>query len=486
MLKEQGLKPVEQSVFWAATAISVVALLAGVVLYEPLFYVVPAAFLFAFQMLVDYRAIFYLLVLATPFSIEYYSTTGLSTTLPTEPLMVVFMLSFIFLLFLRTADFERRFVTHPLTIILFVHFGWMIFTTIFAQELVISLKYLLAKTWYIVTWYFIGGSIVKNLDTFKRVFWLFFIPTLALTIYTITNHWQYNFAFSEVNRTMIPFFRNHVNYAVFLALMLPFIFFAYQWYDKYTWPRMLIKFGIVVLLAGIYFSYTRSSWLSVVGAFGAYFLIRKNLLMPAVIVSIAGVIMFAVVMLHDNKYLDYAPDYQKTIYHSNFSDHMESTISLEDVSSAERIYRWVAAIHMIGDKPWLGFGPGQFYFNYKPYTVNKFETYISRNDEHSTVHNYYLQVTVEQGFPGTVIWMILLIAILYLGQQLYHKYTDKHIKNLALALTLSIITIIVNIALSDLIEADKIGTSFFFFMAILVNLDLQAPKHKTNSPLPQT
>lgn len=249
---------------------------------------------------------------------------------------------------------------------------------------------------------------------------------------------------------------------------------------------MLIKFGIVVLLAGIYFSYTRSSWLSVVGAFGAYFLIRKNLLMPAVIVSIAGVIMFAIVMLHDNKYLDYAPDYQKTIYHSNFSDHMESTISLEDVSSAERIYRWVAAIHMIGDKPWLGFGPGQFYFNYKPYTVNKFETYISRNDEHSTVHNYYLQVTVEQGFPGTVIWMILLIAILYLGQQLYHKYTDKHIKNLALALTLSIITIIVNIALSDLIEADKIGTSFFFFMAILVNLDLQAPKHKTNSPLPQT
>jgi hypothetical protein len=82
--------------------------------------------------------------------------------------------------------------------------------------------------------------------------------------------------------------------------------------------------------------------------------------------------------------------------------------------------------------------------------------------------------------------MIVLSAIVYLGQQLYHKYTDKHIKNLALALTLSIITLIVNIALSDLIEADKIGTSFFFFMAILVNIDLQAPKHKTNSPLPQT
>ncbi len=473
MLKAQGLQPVERSVFWTATALSIAALFAGVALEEFTFFVVPIAFLFTAQMLLDYRVIFYLLVLVTPFSIEYYTASGVSTTIPTEPIMVLFMLSFIFLVFIRSADFERRFITHPITIILFIHFGWMVFTAIFAQEVVISLKYLTAKTWYIVTWYFIGGAIVRDLKSFKKVFWLLFVPTFLLTVYTLIYHYQYNFAFSEVNRTMQPFFRNHVNYAVFLALILPLTFMAYQWYPKYSRHRMFIKLGIAVLIAGIYFSYTRSSWLSVVGALGAYFVIRRNLLMPATIVAICGVVVFAIVMLHNNRYLQYAPDYQKTIYHTNFSDHMESTMSLEDVSSAERIYRWVAAIHMIGDKPVLGFGPGQFYFNYKPYTVNKFETYISRNDEHSTVHNYYLQVTVEQGFPGTVIWMALLIAVLYLGQQLYIKYQDKEQKQLAMAVTLSIITIIINLALSDLIEADKIGTSFFFFIAVLVNLDLR-------------
>ena len=138
---------------------------------------------------------------------------------------------------------------------------------------------------------------------------------------------------------------------------------------------------------------------------------------------------------------------------------------------------------MIEERPYLGFGPGQFYFNYKEYTINKFETYISRNPERSTVHNYYLQVTVEQGFIGLTIWVVLLVYILYLGQKLYNRFTDKQYKYLAMVLTLSIITIIVNIALSDLIEADKIGTMFFMMMAILVNLDLML---KRNSDHPST
>jgi len=461
-----------QPFFLAITAAAAVALFGGILVDEPLFYLVPVAILFAFQMILDYKVIFYLLILCTPFSIEYYADSGLSTTIPTEPVMVLFMLTFIFFIFLRSDDFDLLFFQHPLSILLFVHFAWIVITTIFSVEPVISIKYLAGKTWYITTWFCIGGLVLKDLTKFKQVFWLLFAPTLFLAIYTLIRHMGYGFAFSEVNKTMVPFFRNHVNYAVFLALVLPFTFIARQWYPKYSSARMLISLGIVVLLLGIYFSYTRSSWLSVAGAGLAYYLLRKKILVPAALITIAGVIVFAVYMLSDNRYMQYAPDYQKTIYHSDFSEHMESTISLEDVSSAERIYRWVAAVHMIEDKPYLGFGPGQFFFNYKPYTVNKFETYISQNPERSTVHNYYLQVCVEQGFPGLLIWVLLLVYIIYLGQRLYSTLTDPFHKNLAAAIVLSLVTIIINIALSDLIEADKIGTSFFFFLALLVNLDI--------------
>lgn len=465
-------KPVELNVFWTATALAIASMFAGVILEEPLFFLTPIAFLLAFQLVLNYKKVFYLLLLVTPPATEFYSASGFSTTLPTEPLMIILMLTFLFFVLLKQENLDKQFFTHPLAIILYIHITWMIFTALFADEIVISLKYLLAKTWFIVAFWGVGGLVIKNFKDYKVAFWCLFVPTLILTIYTINNHYHYQFRFSEVNKTMVPFFRNHVNYAVFLALMLPLTIVATSWFKKYTWQKMLLKTGVLIILMGIYFSYTRSSWLSVTGALFAYFLIRYNKIVPAMFTAIGAVIIFVIYMVSNNHYLNYAPEYTKTIYHSNFSDHMESTMTLEDVSSAERVYRWVAAMHMIEAKPLLGFGPGQFYFNYKEYTTNKFETYISRNDEHSTVHNYYLQITVEQGFIGIIIWVSLLVFIFYFGQRIYNRFTDPVYKGLTMAILLSIVTILVNISLSDLIEADKIGTCFFMFIAILINLDL--------------
>ncbi len=476
MLKLQA-QPVENTIFKAATIIAIVSVFAALLTNEILFCLVPVAVLFAYQLILDYKVIYFLLLISTPASIEYYASSGFSTTLPTEPIMIIFMLTTIFYIFLQSDIFDEAVFSHPLTLILLVHFSWILITTVYSQDLLVSLKYLASKTWYIVTFYFITSTIIKNLESFKVAFWCLFTPTLLLVIYTLNNHMHYQFRFSEVNKTMVPFFRNHVNYAVFIALMLPLLFIASRWYSKYSWQRILINLGKILFLLAIYFSYTRSSWLSVAGALAAYFLIRYNKLLHAAAFAVVAVIAFAFYMLHNDKYLDYAPEYTKTIYHTDFSQHMESTMTLEDVSSAERIYRWVAAVHMIEDRPFIGFGPGSFYFNYKHYTINKFETYISRNDEHSTVHNYYLQTTTEQGFPGIIIWVTMIIYILYLGQKLYNRFTDQQYKNMAMAVTLSIITILVNIALSDLIEADKIGTSFWMFMAILVNLDIYLRRH---------
>jgi O-antigen ligase len=341
---------------------------------------------------------------------------------------------------------------------------------------------MLAKTWYISVFYFLAAHIIKNPKQFRTAFWCLFIPTLFAVVYTLNNHYRYNFAFSEVNKTMFPYFRNHVNYAVFLALLLPFLFYAQTWYQKHTWQKILIRLGIILVLLGIYFSYTRSSWLSVLAAGVCYLLIKRNLLRQFVSFALVATIVFVTYMLHNNNYLAYAPDFKKTIYHANFEAHMESTISLEDVSSAERVYRWIAATQMIADKPVSGFGPAQFYDNYKEYTVNKFLTYISDNEEQSTVHNYFLQVTVEQGFVGLTLWITLLLSVLFYGQAAYNKTKNKEYKRLILALLLSIITIIVNIMLSDLIEADKIGTLFFFNIAMLVNMHLATKKEDTLLP----
>jgi O-antigen ligase len=69
---------------------------------------------------------------------------------------------------------------------------------------------------------------------------------------------------------------------------------------------------------------------------------------------------------------------------------------------------------MFDDSKWLGHGPGNFYPTYKKYTVTEFSTYLSDNDEKSTVHNYFLLLLVEQGIIGLAIFLALSILIFIL------------------------------------------------------------------------
>lgn len=465
----------EKKLVYAGAVILIISIAAAILANEPLICLAPVAFLLAYQLIIDYRPVFYLLLFTTPLALEYKFESGFGTDLPTEPLEILLMFTFIFYVLLQKEFLRFDFIKHPISLIIYVHFAWIVVTTLFSADLGISFKYVLAKLWYITAFYFVAAHVMRKPADFKIAFWLLFIPTLIVVINTLINHSHYQFRFSEVNKTMYPIFRNHVNYAVFLSLMLPFIFLASTWYQKYSWQKMLLNVSKLIFIAAIYFSYTRSSWLSVVGALAGYVLIRRNLLGYGIAFAVVAVSVFTFYMLHDNTYLKYAPDYKKTIYHQDFSDHMASTATLEDVSSAERIYRWIAAVNMVKEKPVTGFGPAQFYTNYKEYAVNKFTTYISRNEEKSTVHNYYLAMACEQGLPGLFIWLVLIISVLLLGQRLYHVYGGEN-GLLALTLTLSFITILINIALSDLIEADKIGTLFFMIISLLVTIDLWGKK----------
>jgi O-antigen ligase len=182
-------------------------------------------------------------------------------------------------------------------------------------------------------------------------------------------------------------------------------------------------------------------------------------------------------LLRDNRYLNFAPEFETTIYHETFAAHMAATAAgFQDVSSAERIYRWVAAKQMFAEHPWLGVGPGNFYPYYKEHTVLVFETYISDNEERSTVHNYLLLMLVEQGFPGFAIFFILTILTLFYGQAVYHRTRKRGDKQLVMAVTLSMVILMVQNMLSDLVETDKVGSFFFLNLSLLVIMDLRSRK----------
>ena len=419
----------------------------------------------------DFRPFAYLLWAATPLSIEMLVGDSFSAALPTEPLMLILAGSFLVWLLLRYKQVPWQRFRHPIVTVLGLHLGWLLVATMFSVDHTVSLKWMAAKLWYVFAFFGVTVLLVKKPVHFRTLFWFLFIPALFTVIWTLTRHAGRNFSFADVNLSMEPFYRNHVNYAVFVALVTPYVWMAVSWYPKWSWPRMLLLISRWLFPLAIYLSYTRSSWISLVVGMVAYVLMRRNALRQASLVALMALLGTCGWLLQNNRYLDYAPDFSKTIYHDDFADHMAATATLQDVSSAERIYRWVAGWYMFLDKPVTGFGPGNFYPNYQNYTISSFYTYISRNEEQSTVHNYYLLTLLETGLIGCILFFTLIYVALFSAQRAYIRLRDPDARTLMMAATISLVTILVNLFFSDLVEADKIGTMFFAALALIVALD---------------
>lgn len=470
---------------WFGVAV-VTSIGAAVLAQNWLFAAFPLVLLLIFVAIIDFRKIFWLLMCCIPISAEIELPGGFSTDLPTEPLIVGSMLGFILLIIsqIRSNDgLDARFLRHPLTLFIGVYVMWTAVTALNSEAGFISLKYFIAKIWYIVTFYFLAGLIFKDLHNIRTFFWCIFIPLSITIIITLIRHALIGFSFEEVTYVVQPYFRNPVMYACTLALFFPFILLARTWYPSGSWQRRILNFGILLFLIGIQFSFKRVGYVALIAAIGFYGLIRLRWLRGVLLVGLCVVAIGINFLVQKNKYLDFAPRYERAITHSSFSDLLEATYKLEDISTMERVYRWVAGFRMVERHPYMGFGPGTFYTFYKSYTVRSFQTYVSDNPEHSGIHCQYLMIAVEQGIIGALIFIALCCLGLIWGEKLVQRLLQKQgteggQKWLPLVATVSasFFIILLLIMVNDLIETDKIGSFFFMNLAWLVNLDLETKK----------
>ena len=284
-------------------------------------------------------------------------------------------------------------------------------------------------------------------------------------------HSFHGFAFDKSNSVTWPFFRNHVSYAAILVVFLPFVFLCRQWYAKGSFKKRLLLFSSLFILVAIYFSYTRAAYLSVFIAIGAFYVIKHKLVRITLAIASIALVMMVYNLYQDNNYMSLTPDFENTVTHYEFDNLVAATAKGEDISTMERVYRWVAGAFVIKDHPWMGVGPGNFYNFYQNYTLNAFSTYVSNNPDRSGIHCYYLLMGVEQGIPGMLIFIALVMLILITGERVYHKVKDPTVKVFVMAIMLSEIVIFSLLLINDMVETDKVGSFFFIGMALLVNID---------------
>ncbi len=462
--------------FYGFSLLTVASIFLGIAIDETATYVIPLAFLFVWFALFDFKKIYFLLIALIPLTREF-SLGALSLDVPGEPVLIILMLVFFFYL-LKRKEYDSAFIKHLIIQLLFLHLLWIFVTVFFSYKVLFSAKFFLAKIWYVITYVFLTGLFVRRLRDFKILFWCVLIPAAFSIIAVLFRHSASGFSFEEINSASEVFYRNHVNYAAFVSLLMPFIWLAGSWYKSGTLPKHFINFCKLLFLAAIYFAFARGAWIALFAAVGFYYLLKWRLIKFAIPPAVALIFYMGWTLVTNNNYLNYAPEFGKAIYHGNIIDHMKATVRNQDLSTAERFYRWVAGVRMAGEHPITGFGPGSFYHYYQPYTVSEFTTYVSDNPEKSGTHNYFLMTTVEQGLVGLFFFQLLTFGIFYVGVRAYHQAQNQDDKNLIAAVLCSLVVIYVQLLLSDLIEEIKIGGFFFINIALLVNWSILSRKQQ--------
>jgi len=459
---------------------SIVLLLAvvilGILTESVIIWSIPIVLLTSFFVIKDVKWLYYVFFLVLPFTIEYYLPAGTGIDLPGELLLLLLTGLTILYFAANFASLDLSGLKNPISIIIYIHLSWILFTAIFSSFPNISIKYFAAKFWYIIPMYFLTVLVV-NIRDLKIILRNLLLVTGIMVIYAIIRHSTTAFDFSTINQALQPFFRNHVNYASLLTISFPYLFLMAYWYKGRT-AGIIIYIGIALFLAGIFLSFTRAAYVAVFAMLGFYFIIKLKILKPVLVLAVFGVVVVFSFLLKQDNYLNYSPDFEKTITYDDFDDIVNATYKGTDLSTVERGYRWVAGYQMIKDKPVMGFGPGTFYFNYKPYTLKSFETYVSDNPEKSGIHSYFLMTFVEQGVIGFLIFLALVFYSLIYGENLYHRLEDEELKHILMAVMLSFLGIYLILLINDMIESIKVGTIFYFNLAVLVLIDKWSKEKK--------
>lgn len=443
--------------------------------FSELYYIalIPFGLIVVYVGITNFRILYYLLLFSIPFSIEYSFSNSLGTDLPDEPLMIGLMLITFIYIFSNYKSIPTNFFTQLIVLTLIIHLFWIFVTAFTSINVTASFKIFAAKIWYATSFCLLSAIVLKTKEDLKQAFWCIYIPLTLLIIQVIIRHALLGFSFDEINEPMTPFFRNHVNYAAIVSIFFPFLLLARTWYEKKTFIRSLLNFSVLLYTAAIYLSYTRTCYIALLAIIPCYFVVRFKLMKQAI--AIFGIAMTALMLFlfTNNNYLKFAPTFEDTILHDGLGEHLSSTFEGKDVSSMERVYRWVAAARMFQDKPLLGFGSGTFYPTYKRYTVTSFETYVSDNPERSSAHNQALLILTEQGIIGLAIFLILYATVFIQGEKIYHRTMNADAKRTIMMLIVMMAMVFVNLTLSDMLESDKVGPFFFLGIALMSAIDIR-------------
>lgn len=414
------------------------------------------------------------MALLTPFAVNVALVPKMELSMPVEPMMILCTLVFLFRV-LASRSYDLRLLRHPVALCLLASLAWMAIASCFSSLPLASFKYLLARVWFVVPFFFAAAQIFRDRRRIRQFFWCYAIGLIAVVVIA-TAKTLGNFSdLQTLHRVMRPFYNDHTAYGCVIALFLPAAFHFIFSRGSRGWQRLLFLSLFALLIVGLFFSYCRAAWLSVLGAIGVYALIRMGVKVKWMVLLFGlGVGVFFI--------------YQSDVLYKLGKNHQDSSYDLSgqiksmsnistDASNLERLNRWASAMRMWREHPVLGTGPGTYQFLYASYQRSYQLSTISTNAGNlGNAHSEYIGPMTEQGIPGVLMVVCLFMATFATGVRVYRTAADRQTARLALAFTLSLLTYYIHGVFNNFLDTDKLSVPFWAFTAVIVSLDVYGEK----------
>ncbi|MCS7189129.1 MAG: O-antigen ligase family protein [Bacteroidia bacterium] len=359
-------------------------------------------------------------VFSIPWAAEAFKLgeVGITLTLPTDLIAGVIGLAGLVYLSFRLDKIALLWQSRIFRWSVFL-FLWMgIVAVLFSENKLVSIKFWLSQGAYWVT-FGLGASLWVSEQRMQEPLWFYrwaVLPAAFIVLaICVGRHLALGGVKEAIDKVLSPFMREHTVYGAYAAWFFIASFLLLLYKPSILGGAILIVSGSALLL-----SYSRGAWLSGIGALGLYGLIYLYRWLPP-IVRLIGVgalsvsTLFAMLL-----FFDYNPNMLELYAYQSGGEvgkHLASSFDLRrNVSNLERINRWFAALQMIEERPWVGFGPNTFMEEYSAYQRSFTRTIISVElGEVGGAHSEYLTAASEMGIPGLLLLLGVYLSTLFVG-----------------------------------------------------------------------
>ncbi len=295
--------------------------------------------------------------------------------------------------------------------------------------------------------YFLIVNNIKTKNQWYNLVVAFVIAGFLVAIYgvyqnffvTVTDtSWVDEDMFTEIKTRVYSTFDNPNVLGQYLVMVIP-VAFSLMWSEKRIWQKTFYLGVTALMCACLIFTWSRAAWIGIILAIGFYMIMKDRRWSSLLIVALL-IMPF--------------------ILPESILSRITSLGNMKDSSTAYRFSVWLSSLRMAGDY-WLsgiGLGAGAFERVYQKYALNGAGFALH-------AHNFYIQLVVEMGILGIVLFAMLIISAYRKIISIKEKKSVNH--NVALAMGGALLGYLFQGVAENLWYNYRMVLLFFIYLGIL-------------------